>query len=63
MLAALNLARQIIGFAPLVLDAFKALVNLVKGRDVEAQRRIIDAALAAAEDAAIRENWKNRPRA
>ena len=51
MLAALNLARQILSLGNEAAALVTALVNLVRNHDAKTQRIALDAAFGAAEDA------------
>ena len=54
MLAALNLARLILSLAPEAIALVRALVELARGHAPSTQRVVLDAAMAAAEDALAR---------
>lgn len=51
MLAALNLARRILALAPEAIALIRELVELARGHAPSTQRVMLDAAMAAAEDA------------
>ena len=54
MLAALSLARLILSLAPEAIALVRALVELARGHAPSTQRVVLDAAMAAAEDALAR---------
>lgn len=61
MTQALALAWQLVQLGPAVISIVQSIVKAVQGHDPRAQRAILDAALAAAEDEQLRQMMKRGP--